>query len=144
ALVVHFAAESHVTRSEADPDRFYRSNVEGTRVLLEEAARAAADRFVHVSTDEVYGPIEAGAFGEDDKQPGDVQATSPYPRSKALADDLARSFRSDLDVLVVRPTNAFGPWQFPEKAFPRWVTRALTGQPLLVWGDGLYVRQWLH
>ncbi|GAC1364296.1 MAG: hypothetical protein NVSMB32_06720 [Actinomycetota bacterium] len=101
-------------------------------------------RFVHVSTDEVYGPILEGAFREEDKLAGDAGATSPYARSKALADELARAAASRQPVVVVRPTNAFGPYQFPEKAFPRWVVRALRGQPLPVWGDGLYVRQWLY
>jgi len=143
--VVHFAAESHVTRSETAPDLFHRTNVEGTRVLLEAAAAAAElERFLHISTDEVYGPAIEGAFGEEDKMPGDSQATSPYAKSKALADDLALSYASQLPVVVARPTNAFGPWQYPEKVFPRWITRALTGQPIPVWGDGLYVRQWLY
>jgi dTDP-glucose 4,6-dehydratase len=143
-IVVHYAAETHVTRSESDPDLFFRTNLEGTKVLLEQAAASGVERFVHVSTDEVYGPILEGAFGEDDKPPGEGSATSPYARSKALADDLARSAAALLPVVVVRPTNAFGPYQFPEKAFPRWIVRALTGEPLPVWGDGLYVRQWLY
>ena len=142
-LVVHFAAESHVTRSEKDPERFHRTNVEGTRVMLEAAASAGVRRFVHISTDEVYGPILEDAFLEEDKMPGEGAATSPYARSKALADDLALGFDGVLEVVVVRPTNAFGPWQYPEKAFPRWTVRGLRGQDLLVWGDGLYVRQWL-
>jgi dTDP-glucose 4,6-dehydratase len=141
-LVVHFAAESHVTRGERDPDRFQRTNVEGTRVALEVAARHGIARFIHVSTDEVYGPIEEGAFREDDKEPGVGRATSAYARSKALADDLARSFVG-VEVVVARPTNCFGPWQYPEKAIPRWMTRALRGKPVPVWGDGLQVRQWL-
>lgn len=141
--VVHFAAESHVTRGEDTPEVFDRTNVHGTRTLLEAAAAAGVDRFVHVSTDEVYGPILEGAFAEEDKEPGDRQATSAYSASKALADDLARSYADRLGVVVVRPTNAFGAWQFPEKALARWVTRALSGLPLPVWGDGLYVRQWL-
>lgn len=142
-LVAHFAAESHVTRSEQDPDRFSRTNIEGTRVMLLAAAANHVRRFVHISTDEVYGPILRGAFREEDKQRGDGQATSPYAKSKAIADDLAREFTTEMDVVVVRPTNCFGPWQYPEKAFARWVTRALAGRPVLVWGDGLYVRQWL-
>ena len=142
--VVHYAAESHVTRSESDPDRFFRTNVEGTRILLEAAADAGVGRFLHVSTDEVYGSILSGAFKESDKGPGTGRAASPYSQSKALADDLALSFADRLDVVAVRPTNAFGPWQFPEKVFPRWVTRALRGLPMLVWGDGLYIRQWLY
>jgi dTDP-glucose 4,6-dehydratase len=143
-LVAHFAAESHVTRSEQDPDRFRQTNVDGTRVMLEAAAEHGTRRFVHISTDEVYGPILDGAFREEDKKPGDQQATSPYAKSKAIADDVARAFDSDMEVVVVRPTNCFGPWQYPEKAFARWMARALTDQPILVWGDGLYVRQWLY
>jgi dTDP-glucose 4,6-dehydratase len=143
-VVVHYAAETHVTRSESAPELFHRTNVEGTRVVLEAAEAVGVERFVHISTDEVYGPILEGAFGEDDKPDGEGSATSPYARSKALADDLARSFARRLPVVVVRPTNAFGPHQFPEKAFPRWIVRALRGEPLPVWGDGLYVRQWLY
>jgi dTDP-glucose 4,6-dehydratase len=142
--VVHFAAESHVTRGERDAPRFWRSNVEGTRVLLEAAEAAGVARFVHVSTDEVYGPIAEGAFREGDKAPGEGRATSAYARSKAVADDLATTFRGRMEVVVLRPTNCFGPWQHPEKAFARWVTRALRGRPLPVWGDGRQVRQWLH
>ncbi len=142
--IVHFAAESHVTRSESKPETFFKTNVEGTRALLEAALSCGARRFVHISTDEVYGPILQGAFREQDKLPGVGSASSPYAQSKALADDLARSYADRLEVVVVRPTNAFGPWQYPEKAFPRWITRALRGEPILVWGDGLYIRQWLY
>lgn len=142
--VLHFAAESHVTRSEQEPDRFHRTNIDGTRLMLEAAAEHGVHRFIHISTDEVYGPILDGAFREEDKQPGDNQATSPYAKSKAIADDLAREFHADMEVVVVRPTNCFGPWQYPEKAFPRWIVRAVTDQPILIWGDGLYVRQWLY
>jgi dTDP-glucose 4,6-dehydratase len=143
ARVVHFAAESHVTRSETDPEGFYRTNVDGTRSMLEASLGAGVGRFVHISTDEVYGPAIGRSFAEDDKAEGDRQATSPYAKSKALADDVARAFAGMLDVVVIRPTNCFGPWQFPEKAFARWVTRALSGQPVPVWGDGLQVRQWM-
>jgi dTDP-glucose 4,6-dehydratase len=141
--VVHFAAESHVTRSERDSARFRRTNVDGTRVMLEAAARGGVSRFVHVSTDEVYGPILERAYSEEDKRPGDDQATSAYAKSKAVADDVARSFRDRLDVVVVRPTNCFGPWQFPEKACARWIARAVSNRSIPVWGDGLHVRQWL-
>ncbi|MEA2533099.1 MAG: dTDP-glucose 4,6-dehydratase [Actinomycetota bacterium] len=143
-VVVHYAAETHVTRSESAPELFHRTNVEGTRILLEACAAGGVERFVHISTDEVYGPIRQGAFAEEDKPEGEGSATSPYARSKALADDLARGFAGRLPVVVVRPTNAFGSHQFPEKAFPRWIVRALRGQPLPVWGDGMYVRQWLN
>jgi dTDP-glucose 4,6-dehydratase len=142
-LVVHFAAESHVTRGESERERTRLTNVEGTRVVFEAAERAGASRIVHVSTDEVYGPCAAGAFREEDKAPGEGRATSTYARSKALADDIARTWRDRLDVVVVRPTNCFGAWQHPEKAFARWVVRALQGRTLPVWGDGRYVRQWL-
>lgn len=141
--VVHYAADTHVTRSESDPERFYRTNVEGTRALLDAAVAAGVERFLHVSTDEVYGSILDGAFKEVDKIEGDIQASSPYAKSKSQGDDLALSYADRLDVVVARPTNAFGPWQFPEKALPRWITRALRGENLLVWGDGLYIRQWL-
>lgn len=142
-VVVHFAAETHVTRSESDPKRFYRTNVEGTHILLDSSIEQGVQRLVHISTDEVYGPINEGLLVEDDKVEGDSQATSAYAKSKSLADDLVRSYADKLDVVVARPTNAFGPWQFPEKACPRWITRGLRGQLLPVWGDGLYIRQWL-
>ena len=125
--IVHFAAESHVTRSERDGDRFFHSNVEGTRRVLEAAEATGVDLVVHISTDEVYGPCPAAPFAEEDKAPGEGRATSAYARSKALADDLARSFAARVPVIVVRPTNCFGPWQHPEKAVPRWVVRALLG-----------------
>lgn len=142
-VLVHFAAETHVTRSEADPPAFYRANVEGTKRVLEAAAGAGVGLVIHVSTDEVYGPARARPFAEDDKAPGEGRATSAYARSKALADDLALSFDGSPDVVVVRPTNCFGPWQHPEKAVPRWITRALSGERLPVWGDGGYVRDWM-
>jgi len=144
ACVVHYAADSHVTRSEDDPDRFLRTNLEGTRCMLDAAVDAGVQRFLHISTDEVFGSILEGSFSENDKPPGVGDSTSPYAQSKALADDLARTYSNRIEVVVARPTNAFGPWQFPEKAFPRWITRAFRHEPLLVWGDGLYVRQWLH
>jgi dTDP-glucose 4,6-dehydratase len=143
ALLVHFAAESHVTRSEHDADRFFHSNVEGTRRVLEAAEAAGTGLVVHVSTDEVYGPCPGQPFSEQDKALGEGRATSAYARSKALADDLARSYADRVPVIVVRPTNCFGPWQHPEKAVPRWVARALLGERMPVWGDGLQVRDWM-
>jgi dTDP-glucose 4,6-dehydratase len=141
--VVHFAAETHVTRSETDADTFYRSNVEGTRTVLDAAVASGAEAIVHVSTDEVYGPCTGEPFTEADKGPGEGDATSAYARSKALADDLARSYVAGAPVTVIRPTNCFGPWQHPEKAIPRWTIRALTGERLPVWGDGGQVRDWM-
>ncbi len=142
-VVVHYGAETHVTRSESNPERFHRTNVEGTRTMLAESIASGVEKFVHISTDEVYGSLLEGAFREVDKPPGVGAASSPYAQSKALGDDLALAHSDRLAVVVARPTNAFGPWQFPEKAFPRWIARALTDDPLLVWGDGLYIRQWL-
>jgi dTDP-glucose 4,6-dehydratase len=143
ALVVHFAAESHVTRSEGGPDAFFHANVEGTRRVLEAAAAAGASRVLHMSTDEVYGPCPGQPFREGDKRPGEGLATSAYARSKALADDLALGFADRVGVVVARPTNCIGPWQHPEKAVPRWATRALRGERLPVWGDGRQVRDWM-
>lgn len=143
-VVAHLAAETHVTRSELDAERFYRTNVDGTKSIFEAAVRAGATKVVHVSTDEVYGSFEDRPFLESDKEPGEGNATSAYARSKALADDLAFTFCDRVPVVVVRPANCFGPYQHPEKAIPRWAIRAVTGQRLPVWGDGLYVRDWMY
>jgi dTDP-glucose 4,6-dehydratase len=143
SLVVHFAAESHVTRSEDAPEVFFQANVAGTRAVLDAAAALGSCRVVHMSTDEVYGPCPAEPFREEEKLPGEGLATSAYARSKALADDLARSYADRVDVVVARPTNCIGPWQHPEKAVPRWATRALRGERLPVWGDGAQVRDWM-
>jgi dTDP-glucose 4,6-dehydratase len=143
SLVVHFAAESHVTRSEDAPEVFFQANVAGTRAVLDAAAALGSCRVVHMSTDEVYGPCHAEPFREEEKLPGEGLATSAYARSKALADDLARSYADRVDVVVARPTNCIGPWQHPEKAVPRWATRALRGERLPVWGDGAQVRDWM-
>lgn len=143
ARIVHFAAETHVTRSEGAEEAFFRTNVDGTRNVLEAAVAAGAGRVVHISTDEVYGPCPGDPFREDEKLPGEGHATSAYARSKAVADDLARSYADRLDIVVARPTNCIGPWQHPEKAVPRWATRALRGEPLPVWGDGMQVRDWM-
>jgi len=142
-VVVHYGADTHVTRSESDPERFFSTNVEGTRTMLDASITAGVTKFVHISTDEVYGPTLEGAFHENDKPVGIGGATSPYAQSKTLGDDLVLSYAGRLAAVVARPTNAFGPWQFPEKAFPRWIVRALSGDSLPVWGDGLYIRQWL-
>jgi dTDP-glucose 4,6-dehydratase len=142
-LIVHLAAETHVTRSESASTEFFSVNVDGTRNLLEAAATADAIT-LHVSTDEVYGPSNGRAFSESDKPIGEGFATSAYARSKALADDLAMEASASQPVMVVRPTNCFGPWQHPEKAIPRWMIRALLGMPIPVWGDGLYIRDWMY
>ena len=142
--IFHFAAETHVTRSETDPETFFRTNVEGTRRLLDAALKCAPAAFVHISTDEVYGPARDAPFRESDKEPGEGRATSAYAKSKAIADDLALSYADRLPVIVVRPSNCFGPWQYPEKAIARWSARALSGDTLPVWGDGGYTRDWMY
>ena len=143
-VIVHFAAESHVTRSESAPERFFHTNVEGTRRVLDAAEQAGTELVVHVSTDEVYGPCTAEPFREQDKLEGEGAATSAYARSKSLADDLALSRSQRLGVIVARPTNCFGQWQHPEKAIPRWTVRALRGRSLPVWGGGGQIRDWMH
>ncbi len=142
-LIVHFAAESHVTRSEADPERFYRTNVTGTEVVLA-AAKTANVPVIHISTDEVYGPITDGYFTESDKAIGEQQATSPYAKSKSLADDVATAAMAHQSVIVVRPTNNYGPRQHPEKALPRWITNVIDGVPIPLWAPGTQVRDWLY
>jgi dTDP-glucose 4,6-dehydratase len=142
--VVHMAAESHNTRSETTPEIFYKTNVEGTKVMLEESVKAGVEKFLHVSTDEVYGSILQGYFREEDKLPGDQQATSAYSKSKSLADDIAMEYgRKGNPVIVLRPTNNFGPWQYPEKALPRWITNITLGEKIPLWGKGEQVRDWL-
>jgi len=146
-VLYHLAAETHVTRSERHPERFYSTNVAGTVGVLDAALLAGVHQVVHVSTDEVYGPSRPGArFPEDAKRPGVGLATSAYARSKALADDIALDMSRELGIhlCVARPTNAYGPRQFPEKLLPRSATRMLRGERAHVWGDGLQVRDWLH
>jgi len=141
--VVHFAAESHNTRSETDPDLFYKTNVQGTEVMLRSSMDAGIEKFIHISTDEVYGSIDKGFFSETDKLPGTGQATSAYSKSKSEADDIAMEFGKSGPVVVLRPTNNFGPWQYPEKALPRWISNILIGEKIPLWGEGLNVRDWL-
>jgi len=140
--VVHFAAESHVDRSINSAAPFVTSNVLGTQVLLEAARRRGTGRFVHVSTDEVYGSIERGSWTEDVP----LAPRSPYSASKAGSDLLALAFHRthDLDVVVTRCSNNYGPYQFPEKVIPLFVTNLMLGQRVPLYGDGGNVRDWLH
>ncbi|GEA14654.1 dTDP-glucose 4,6-dehydratase [Moorella sp. E308F] len=141
--VVNFAAESHVDRSIEDASPFIRTNVEGTRVLLEAARRYGVERFIQVSTDEVYGSLGAeGYFTENSP----LNPSSPYSASKAAADLLALAYYKtyNLPVIVTRCSNNYGPYQFPEKLIPLMITNALEDRPLPVYGDGLNVRDWLH
>ena len=141
-LVVHFAAETHVDRSIAGGAPFVSVNTLGTQVLLEAAVQAGIGKFVQVSTDEVYGSIASGSWLET--QP--LDPSSPYSASKAGADLLALAYHRTygLPVCVTRSSNNYGPYQFPEKLIPRFVTRLLDGQKVPLYGDGQQVRDWLH
>ncbi|MHC3387868.1 dTDP-glucose 4,6-dehydratase [Streptomyces lavendulocolor] len=140
--IVHFAAESHVDRSIAGADAFVRTNVLGTQILLDAAVRNRISTVVQVSTDEVYGSITAGSWTED--QP--LRPNSPYAATKASADLIALAYHRThgLDVRVTRCSNNYGPYQFPEKVVPLFVTRLLDGGRVPLYGDGTQVRDWLH
>lgn len=142
-VLVHFAAETHVTRSEGSYGLFHSVNVDGTESVIRASKAGDVQLLIHISTDEVYGPCSGAPFSEQDKEPGAGLATSPYAISKALADDLARHAASELPIVVVRPTNCFGPHQHPEKAVARWLVRALRGEKLPVWGTGTQIRDWM-
>lgn len=143
--IFHFAAESHVDRSIDDPAPFVRTNVLGTQVLLTEARRAQVPRFVLVSTDEVYGALELGT-SERFQEGRALAPNSPYAASKASADflTLAAYHTHGQHVCVTRCSNNYGPWQFPEKLIPLMISNAMGDKELPVYGDGLYVRDWIH
>ena len=141
--VVNFAAESHVDRSIEDPSHFLKTNVLGTQALLDAARRHKTSRFVQVSTDEVYGSLgKAGKFTEQSA----LAPNSPYAASKAAADLMARAYWKTfgIETIVTRCSNNYGPYQFPEKIIPLFMTNALENKPLPVYGDGLYVRDWIY
>jgi len=141
--VVNFAAESHVDRSIEAPGHFLATNILGTQALLETARRYRVNRFLQISTDEVYGSLAGkGAFTEQSP----LAPNSPYSASKASADLLCRAYWKtyDLPVMVTRCSNNYGPYQFPEKLIPLFITNALADEPLPVYGDGLYVRDWIY
>ncbi|GAA0912426.1 dTDP-glucose 4,6-dehydratase [Streptomyces thermoalcalitolerans] len=140
--VVHFAAESHVDRSITGAAPFVSTNVLGTQVLLDAAHRHGVARFVHISTDEVYGSIDEGAWTES--QP--LAPSSPYSASKAGADLLALAYHRThgMDVVITRCSNNYGPYQYPEKLIPLFVTRLLDGGRVPLYGDGGHIREWLH
>jgi dTDP-glucose 4,6-dehydratase len=140
--VVNFAAPSHVDRSILDPDEFLRTNVLGVHVLLEAVRELRLPRMLHVSTDEVYGSIATGAARED----APLQPSNPYSAAKASGDLLALAcWRTHgVPVVITRSSNNFGPYQYPEKLVPLFVTNALEDRPLPVYGDGRQVRDWLY
>jgi dTDP-glucose 4,6-dehydratase len=140
---VHFAAETHVDRSIQAAGEFIRTDVEGTFVLLEAARQAPRlRRFVQISTDEVYGSVTSGASVETDE----LKPRNPYAASKAGADRLAYSYWAtyEVPVVITRASNNYGPYQYPEKVIPLFVTNALDDVPVPLYGDGLNIRDWLH
>ncbi|HEY1215290.1 MAG TPA: dTDP-glucose 4,6-dehydratase, partial [Bryobacteraceae bacterium] len=141
--VVHFAAESHVDRSIHSPAPVIQTNFNGTFTLLEAARRSKIGRFVHISTDEVYGSIEP-PHEADESYP--LRASSPYSASKAGSDLLALSYYTTykLNVSVTRASNNYGPYQFPEKLIPLMISNALEDKPLPIYGDGQQIRDWLY
>ena len=151
-VVFHLAAESHVDRSIVEDAPFIRTNVLGTATLLGAALAEGVTRFVHVSTDEVYGELpwrdpadgDQGAPKFTEETP--VAPRSPYSASKAASDHLALAYHTthEMDVVVTRCSNNYGPYQYPEKLLPVMITRAVNDEPLPVYGDGLYVRDWIH
>jgi dTDP-glucose 4,6-dehydratase len=141
--VVHFAAESHVDRSISRPADAFQTNVAGTLVLLQAARELQIQRFVHVSSDEVYGDIPPSSFSDENSP---LVPSSPYSASKAASDLLVLSFvrTYGFPALITRSSNNYGPHQFVEKFLPLMITRALVDQPLPIYGDGLQQRNWIH
>jgi len=142
-VVIHFAAESHVDRSILNPRAFLETNIVGTFNLLELARDYSIKRFINISTDEVYGDLgETGSFTEDSP----LRPNSPYSASKASQDMLGRSYwrTYKLPVITVRPSNNYGPWQYPEKFLPVIIMKALKEERIPVYGDGRNVREWLY
>jgi dTDP-glucose 4,6-dehydratase len=140
--VVNFAAESHVDRSILDPDAFIHTDVVGTYILLDVCKTLGVERFHHVSTDEVYGTKPTGFFTEADP----LQPNNPYSASKAGAELMVRAYQENFGLFttITRGSNTYGPYQYPEKLIPFFVTEALDNRPLPVYGNGMQVRDWLH
>ncbi|MEU6216461.1 dTDP-glucose 4,6-dehydratase [Streptomyces sp. NPDC047022] len=140
--VVHFAAESHVDRSIGGAGPFVRTNVVGTQVLLDAALRHRVGRFLQVSTDEVYGSISEGSWTEE----WPLAPNSPYSATKSAADLLVRAYHRThrMDVVITRCTNNYGPYQFPEKVIPLFITHLIEGKSVPLYGDGRNIRDWLH
>ncbi len=141
--VVNFAAESHVDRSILSPDAFIHTDVVGTYIMLDESHKHGVERFLQVSTDEVYGDIEPGEFSVE----GDsFLPNSPYAASKAGGELMVRAYHvtHGLNTVITRGSNTFGPYQYPEKLIPFFVTEAIDDRPLPVYGDGMQVRDWLY
>jgi len=142
-VVVHFAAESHVDRSIYEPGAAIGTNVTGTFILLQVARKIGVERFVHISTDEVYGDLAPGTFADENSP---LEPSSPYSASKAASDLLVRSYvrTYKFPALITRSSNNYGPYQFPEKFLPLMITNAFDDKPLPIYGDGKQQRDWLH
>jgi dTDP-glucose 4,6-dehydratase len=141
--VIHFAAESHVDRSIYEPAPVIQTNVTGTFIMLQVSRTLNIKRFVHISTDEVYGDMAPGAFADENSP---LDPSSPYSSSKAASDLLVRSYVRTYGFpgVITRSSNNYGPFQFPEKFLPLMITNALDGKPLPIYGDGKQQRDWLH
>jgi len=141
-VVVHFAAESHVDRSIGDSTPFIETNIKGTQVLLDVSRKLKVKKFILISTDEVYGEIADGKFNENSP----IKPNSPYAASKAAADLLVQSYirTYKFPAIIIRPSNNYGPWQYPEKLIPLAILRILEGGKVPVYGKGLNVREWLY
>ncbi len=140
--IINFAAETHVDRSISNATDFLESNVKGVYTLLEAARKYDIRRFLQISTDEVYGSIQSGSFSEA----SNINPSNPYSAAKAAGDLLARSYYNTyrLPVLITRSSNNFGPYQYPEKLIPLMIIKAMRGEPLPVYGNGLNVRDWIY
>ncbi|MDD5120494.1 MAG: dTDP-glucose 4,6-dehydratase [Candidatus Omnitrophica bacterium] len=141
-IIVHFAAESHVDRSINDATPFIETNIQGTQILMDAGRKHNINRFIFISTDEVYGEIARGKFNENSP----VKPNSPYAASKAAADFLVQVYvrTYNFPAIIVRPSNNYGPWQYPEKLIPLAILRVLDGAKIPVYGKGLNVREWLY
>jgi len=141
-VVVHFAAESHVDRSIDDATPFIDTNIKGTQILLDASCQHKVSKFIHISTDEVYGEIRNGKFDESSQ----IKPNSPYAASKAAADLLVQAYirTYKIPAIIIRPSNNYGPWQYPEKLIPLAILRILSGGKIPVYGKGQNVREWLH
>lgn len=141
-LVVNFAAETHVDRSIEDPSTFVKTDVLGTYNLLEYARKYDVEKYLQVSTDEIYGSIENGSFTEE----SNVDPSSPYSASKAGGDVLVKAYHRtyDVPILITRSSNNFGPYQYPEKLIPLFIMNAMQNKPLPVYGDGMNIRDWIY
>jgi len=141
-IIFNFAAESHVDRSIQDPFVFTKSNVLGTHTLLEAARKNNVKKFIQISTDETYGSIQKGSFKETDS----LDPSSPYSASKASADLLCLSYQTtfNMPIIITRTTNNFGPYQYPEKVIPLFITNLMEGKKVPLYGDGMNIRDWIY